>query len=166
MKATAALSLVFFLAAATPQPAAAQDAAQPEQVRTRPNPWLVGGGAGTLYVSYGTPLAISALYFALIFPLQAGLTDDDTPSATVMWLAVPIAGPVMTARSDFGRDNPGARTALYIDAGVQAAGLALLVSGFIFQEEHQTAARPATAGWRIGPGPAGSAGFSLGLTFE
>lgn len=133
-------------------------------VMKRPNPYLAVGGLVIGGTAYGGSIATSVVYLALIFPFQAA-AGCDQPSSEPLQLAIPIAGPLMVADS-----QPDLRTLMYVDAGTQAVGLAMIGSAWLFKQEILVERQRAGVARRaprfvLGGGPRGSTGLSLGGAF-
>lgn len=126
-------------------------------------------GSITLYIGYGVGGGTGLIYLSLVYPVQAATTDDDTPSPTATWLILPIAGPLFAAQTDFADENPDLKPWLYVDAGVQAAGVLLMLASLAFKENYtyrKRAPGPLAGDWQLGPGPAGSHGVSVGFALD
>ena len=109
---------------------------------------LVVTGTAVFYVSYGTAAAFGAVYGALIVPFIAA-THSHIPTEPFL-LFLPVAGPPLLARTDALSGERGLNTLLWIDGGVQAVGLILIVAGFTSHSRDQADWQP----W-AGPGVAG-----------
>lgn len=159
------LSLVAHTGVAAAQPGASAAAPAEELVVVkRPNPYLAVGGLIVGGTAYGGSLATSVLYLALVFPFQAAAGCDD-PADTPLQLAIPIAGPLIAADGQKGN----LRTLFYVDAGMQAVGLLMIGSAFVFQQEVLVKRERRRAGYRpsfaVGGGPRGSLGLSIAGAF-
>ena len=141
----------------------------------RPRPWLavtgliIGGG------SYGVSLGTGLIYLALIFPFQAAFGSDD-PADVPMQLMLPVFGPLLAAGDDSLDQERDLRTLMYVNAGLQIGGAALIGAGFLFKEK-VLVRRPVDRSrqarslglekpsWVIGSGPRGSYGLSVSGVF-
>jgi len=117
VKRTLALALAFAFAALVllaPRTAAAEETTH----KTR---WeLVGAGAAVFGLSYGASVFVAAT--------QSNVTDADR--SHFGWMAVPIAGPIVTAATgDLRRDERVTLPALGV---VQLIGVGLATAGFVF----------------------------------
>lgn len=140
----------------------------------RPRPWLavtgmiVGGG------SYGVSLGVGVIYLALVFPIQASFGCDD-PADVPMQLMLPIFGPIIAAGDDSLDDERDLRTTMYVNAGLQIGGAAMIAAAFLFKEKvmvrrpvdrrrraERELERPS---WVLGSGPRGSYGLSVSGIF-
>lgn len=146
------------------QPAASpQPTLPPPAERGRPSRGLQIAGGVTFTVGYGLAASTAFLYLVLVWPFQAAFSEDDSPSAPLMWLAVPVVGPLMTAQDDALKDENDLKTVLYVDAGVQILGIGLFLSSFAARKPARK--QKATTSWQVVPGPRGSKGLGLRMKF-
>jgi hypothetical protein len=118
------------------------------QPSTHANVPLVAGGSVVLYVAYGIPLAVAAVYGILVVPFIAA-AHSNVPTQPFL-LLIPVAGPVLLNQTDAFKtgDWRNLRAGMYIDAIAQAAGLTMLIIGL-------SSRAPDTASWRPYAGPSG-----------
>lgn len=151
-------------------PAQAPSAARP--ARSHPNWVMVGFGAGATYVSYGLAAGSAAMYSVLVWPIASAIEHDTSYSPTMGWLFLPLAGPFLAAQTDLLKDQPGWRTAMYVDGAAQLVGAGLLIAGFLAKvpeppvESGERASTQAAPVFMVGPGPGGTAGLSLLLALN
>jgi hypothetical protein len=105
---------------------------------THPNRAMLGTGIALGYISYGTMLAVPVVYGALVVPFIAA-AKARVPTEPFL-LFVPVAGPILLARTNSLDSEPGLRAVLYVDAGLQALSLALILAGVATREPDQPAA--------------------------
>jgi hypothetical protein len=160
--------------ASAPSLTPARDPAQPPSPArpgaSHPNWVMVGVGAGMTYVSYGMAAGSAAMYSVLVWPIASAIEDDTSYSPTMAWLFLPLAGPFLAAQTDLLKDQPGWRTAMYVDGAAQVVGAGLLLAGFLARvpEPPVAAGERASASpvFMVGPGPGGTAGLSFLLALN
>lgn len=125
---------------------------------TRPNTPLLFSGALVGGLSYGVPLAVGVTYFALVWPFQAAFFDNPKPPDTILYMMIPLVGPIFAANTEFSDGNPWVKTAFYVDSGLQFVGVGLIITSLILREE----VRVKSSRLYLGPGP-GTTGLTLGV---
>jgi hypothetical protein len=108
------------------------------QLQSEPNAGLLAAGAATLWFTYGTTLvAVAAIPLDPTQPSYHALARSPSggkvTSAAIGWLALPVAGPFLTAATLPKLDPKGPmddrafRSILIADGALQATGVGLLV---------------------------------------
>ena len=129
--------------------AAPPDALPRAEPSTHPNRALLGTGAVLGYISYGAALAVPVVYGALVVPFLAAAKTSVPTEPFLLFL--PVAGPILLGHTNALDKETALRTVLYIDAGLQALSLALILAGIAVREPDQ----PAPMGLVISPGGIG-----------
>jgi hypothetical protein len=152
---------------ASPQLPSAQAPIEPV-AQTRGNTALLSIGIVSTLFSYGMAVGSAGIYGALVWPIYAGVTHDNSFSPTMAWLFVPLVGPILSAQTDSLNNEPRMRTMLYLDSAVQFAGVTAFVLGLVIRHpvSDGAPAKPAGPSVVFGPGPGGTPGLSLAMTFE
>jgi hypothetical protein len=122
--------------------AAPPDALPRAEPSTHPNRALLGTGAVLGYISYGTALAVPVVYGALVVPFLAAAKTSVPTEPFLLFL--PVASPILLGHTNALDKEAGLRAVLYVDAGVQALALALILAGVAVREpDLPSALRPA-----------------------
>jgi hypothetical protein len=137
----------------------------PKADTTRANRRLLLIGGGTAAFGYSVALGTAAGYLILVYPFQLAFNEDAKLSKTASWLVVPVIGPLMSAQTEFSRENPDFQAIFYVDAAIQGIGFAMLLASAFVREDVPQPGRIAERSFFLGPGPEASVGMSVISSF-
>jgi hypothetical protein len=168
-------------AAAVQSDPASADAPESELANeARPMPKTIGGGPepvrGEYYTSplkkfgsdfflgsYILSAVVSAIYLAFVYPVQA-LSGHSKVEPVMLWLFVPIAGPLFAQTRASVESKPFWRVVLIGDAALQASGLVLGLIGTALSGRRSLEPRATSRiDVRLGVAGAGLAGVTLSV---